>query len=51
MYIGLCVATLFGSFIFNTISAKYIIAVMVVLNAVSCYVFVCVNDLYILYGL
>ena len=51
VYIGLCVATLFGSCIFHAISAKYIIAVMVILNAVACYCFVCFKDLYILYGL
>ena len=51
VYIGLCFATLFGSFIFHKISANYILAVMVILNAVACYIFILVDDIIILYAL
>jgi MFS family permease len=51
VYIGLSCASLFGSFIFHKISANYIIAVMVILNAVACYVFVLVNDILVLYAI
>jgi len=51
VYIGLCIATLFGSFIFNHVSAGLIIAIMVILNSVCCYVFILTDELMILYSL
>jgi MFS family permease len=35
VYIGLCVSTLFASYIFKLFSAKYIIAIMIFLNSLA----------------
>jgi len=49
VYIGLCVASLFGSFLFQKISANYLISFMVILNAVACYLFVMTSNILHLY--
>ncbi|CAI2362379.1 unnamed protein product [Moneuplotes crassus] len=49
VYIGLCVSTLFTTFVFKLMPAKYVIVIMVFINSVACLEFAISENLYILF--
>lgn len=50
VYLGLCAATFFGSLMFHKFPAKWVIALMVLLNAVCCFVFAYSSQILVLYA-
>lgn len=51
VYIGLCVASLLGSYLFHKVSANFLISSMVIVNAIACYGFVSTTNIWILYSI
>ena len=49
VYIGLCSATFFGSFMFHRFKAKWVLALMVFINSIWWLVFAMSSNIYILY--
>ncbi|CAI2361636.1 unnamed protein product [Moneuplotes crassus] len=50
VYLGLCAATFLGHYVFHTYQAKWVISIMVFLNAICCFIFAYSTNMLMLYS-